>query len=80
MPLRFLSNVSSMTKDISYESLSTGGSHLDGDERIKLLRDYKVMFGDVLPQREVSYLAMASCERLAGGGVVSEARRTRLSD
>ncbi|KAK4617644.1 hypothetical protein CLAFUR4_12331 [Fulvia fulva] len=73
-------NVSSMTRDTPYVNVPDGGSYLDGDERSRLLREYKVMFGDVAPQKEVGDLAVASCERFAGSGSVSEARRTRVYD
>lgn len=61
-------------------TLPVGGSHLDGNKRSRLSREYKVMFGDVAPKEEVGHLAIASCERFAGCESVSEARQRWLHD
>lgn len=60
-------NISSLaTRNNPYITLPPNGSSLGASERSRLLRDVRVMFGDVNGTREIGKLAMATCKNGEG--------------
>ncbi|KAM0151952.1 hypothetical protein ACHAPG_007959 [Botrytis cinerea] len=56
-------NISSLaTRNNPYITLPPNGTSLGASERSKLLKDVRVMFGDVNGTREIGKLAIATCE------------------
>ena len=56
---------SSMTRDNPYVPLPAGGSHLDGPERARRLRDVRLELTDVRPEDENGYLAVRAVPSVA---------------
>lgn len=67
-------NISTLAKDNPYLGLPAGGSVLEASERMRLLRDLTVKFGDVMSQEEVGHLAIGAPEVIA----VKTTKRRRL--
>lgn len=73
----FSLNVSTMTRDNPWLAVPSTASHLDSSKRARLLRDYRVRFGDVQSDNDVGHLAVSS---LGNGCVVTKARKRRPYD
>lgn len=60
-------NISSLaTRNNPYITLPPNGTSLGASERSRLLKDVRVMFGDVNGTREIGKLAIATCENGEG--------------
>lgn len=73
----FTVSVANIIKDSQFVEVPATGSYLDSQKRTNLLRDVRIQFGDVEPDRDVGYLAVAS---VGGAREVARARKGRLYD
>jgi hypothetical protein len=71
---RIIGRLSSLTRDNPHIPMALGGSTLDANERVKMLKDVKVKLGDVLPESDVGHIALSSVDGRAEVGTLRKGR------